>query len=163
MSLTLFINGKDDKFYRENLDLNSEIEIPFTTAALGGVIKFPHWTGEINVPVPAGTQPDDYLNLHNCGINKAPYIGDMHLKCKISVPKKMNKKQFTKAFNRITSVTISLSKRDYEYVKKSLDLYLEHLKQNVNTVKLDWDQWCVLLFSIIFETVTILEKNNILS
>ena len=84
---------KDDKFYRENLDLYSEIEIPFTTAALGGVIKFPHWTGEINVPVPAGTQHDDYLNLHNCGINKTPYIGDMHLKCKISVPKKMNKKQ----------------------------------------------------------------------
>lgn len=85
--------AKDDKFFRDSLDLYSEIEIPFTTAALGGFIKFPHWTGEVIVPIPTGTQPDDYLHLHNCGINKSPYIGDMHLKCKISVPKKMTKKQ----------------------------------------------------------------------
>lgn len=83
----------DDKFYRENLDLYTEIEIPFTTAALGGVIKFPHWKGEIDIIVPPGTQHDDYIHIHNCGINKPPYIGDMHLKCRIAVPKKLNKKQ----------------------------------------------------------------------
>jgi hypothetical protein len=33
---------------------------------------------------------------------------------------KMKKKQFTKAFNRIISITLSVSKRDYEYLKKSL-------------------------------------------
>ena len=33
---------------------------------------------------------------------------------------KLRKKQFTKAFNRINSITLSVSRRDYEYLKKSL-------------------------------------------
>ena len=84
---------KDDKFYRDNLDLYTEIKIPFTTAALGGTIKFPHWKGEVDILVPPGTQYDDYIIIPNGGIDKSPYIGDMHLKCKIAVPKKLNKKQ----------------------------------------------------------------------
>lgn len=84
---------KDDKFYRDNLDLYTEIEIPFTTAVLGGTIHFPHWKGSIDVVIPPGTQYNDYITIPNGGIDKAPYIGDMHLKCRIAVPKKLNKKQ----------------------------------------------------------------------
>lgn len=83
----------DDKFTRDNLDLYTEIEIPFSVAALGGEIDFPHWQQNVKIVVPAGIQSGEYIKIPNGGIRKPPYIGDMFFKVKITVPKKMTKKQ----------------------------------------------------------------------
>lgn len=84
---------EDENFMRDNLDLYSHIDIPFTMAALGGVIKFPHWEGEIEISIPAGVQSGQKIRLPNKGIKKEMFVGDLYLQTNITVPKKLNKKQ----------------------------------------------------------------------
>ena len=84
---------RDDKFTRDNLDLHAQIEIPFTLAALGGDIDFPHWSGNIKVKVNAGASHDSLISIPNAGIKRGIHCGDMILHCKIAVPKKLTKKQ----------------------------------------------------------------------
>lgn len=83
----------DDRFTRNNLDLFTNIEVPFSMAALGGVLKFPHWEGELEFIVPPGIKPQQSILLANKGIKRDIFIGDLYLICNISVPKKLTPKQ----------------------------------------------------------------------
>ncbi len=84
---------KDQHFSRNNLDLFTEIQIPFTLAALGGKIKFPHWEGDIEVEIPPGTQNYQKILVANKGVKRNMFVGDLYLSCCITVPKKLSPKQ----------------------------------------------------------------------
>jgi DnaJ-class molecular chaperone len=83
----------DDRFTRNNLDLFTNIEVPFSMAALGGKLIFPHWDGDFEITVPSGIKPQQSILIPNKGVKRDIFIGDLYLICNISVPKKLTPKQ----------------------------------------------------------------------
>lgn len=93
-SILLHINIEDDPYFtRNHLDLHTEIELTMSQAVLGDKIIFPHWNKEYEVTIPAGTQHGQVLRLANAGVKKDVFTGDLYLKCKVIIPKKLTKKQ----------------------------------------------------------------------
>ncbi|MHA1804476.1 MAG: DnaJ C-terminal domain-containing protein [Promethearchaeota archaeon] len=82
-------------FERQGDDLYIEKEVPFTLAALGGKIKVPGVEKELTVTIPHGTADFSILRLKNQGFYKinSDERGNLLVKIKIKVPKKLNKKQ----------------------------------------------------------------------
>lgn len=92
--LHLQVNILDDlSFERDNLDIYTMLEVPFTTGVLGGKVIFSHWTKDLEIAVPAGVENGTKIRLANMGIKKSIYIGDLYLVIKLVTPKKLNKKQ----------------------------------------------------------------------
>lgn len=90
----LQVNVLDDlSFERDNLDIYTMLEVPFTTGVLGGKVIFSHWTKDLEINVPAGVENGTKIRLANMGIKKNIYIGDLYLVVKLVTPKKLNKKQ----------------------------------------------------------------------
>lgn len=92
--LHLQVNVLDDlSFERDNLDIYTMLEVPFTTGVLGGKVIFTHWTKDLEITVPAGVENGTKIRLANMGVKKNIYIGDLYLVVKLVIPKKLNKKQ----------------------------------------------------------------------
>lgn len=92
--LHLRVQVLDDlSFERDNLDIYTMLEVPFTTGVLGGNVTFTHWTKELEIAVPAGVENGTKIRLANMGIKKSIYMGDLYLVVKLVTPKKLNKKQ----------------------------------------------------------------------
>jgi DnaJ-class molecular chaperone len=69
--------------------------VPFTTAVLGGKVKIPGVEKELTITVPPRTSDSSILRLKNQGFYKAnsPERGNLLVKIKINVPKKLSRKQ----------------------------------------------------------------------
>lgn len=82
-------------FERKGDDVYVDVEIPFTTAVLGGKIQVQGINRNLNVTVPAGTEDGSVLRLKNQGFPKmkSDSRGNLMVKIKIKVPSKLNKKQ----------------------------------------------------------------------
>lgn len=90
----LHVNVLDDlSFERDNLDIYTILEIPFTTGILGGKTIFPHWSKDLEINIPAGIDNGTKIRVANMGIKKNIHIGDLYLVIKLVTPKKLNKKQ----------------------------------------------------------------------
>ena len=87
------IVGSDSQFKRENLDLYTEIDIPMTTAILGGKFNFEHWASSLEIAIPAGIKQKQIIRLSNCGVKKGIFVGDLYLVCNIVLPTKINNRQ----------------------------------------------------------------------
>ena len=92
--LFLKVHIKNDARYtREGQDVYITQEIPYTTAILGGEIKFETLYGPVQCKIPAGSQSGSKLRLKNKGIvsmkDKSKY-GDEYVILKISVPKQIS-------------------------------------------------------------------------
>jgi curved DNA-binding protein len=90
----LQVNVLDDPlFERNNLDIYTILEVPFSTGVLGGKVIFPHWTKDLEINIPAGIENGTKIRLANMGIKKNIYIGDLYLVVKLITPKNLTKKQ----------------------------------------------------------------------
>lgn len=81
---------RDSLFAMEGKTLVQNIEIPLTTAILGGSIVIPTIDGkQIKIKVPSGTQLNDYITIPDYGVPKSkhsPQIrGDMRVNYKIKI------------------------------------------------------------------------------
>lgn len=79
-------------FKREGQDLHYVMDIPYTTAVLGGVVRVPLVEGHIDLKVRAGTQSGTVVRLSGKGI---PYPnrnqwGDFYVTYKVHVPQKVS-------------------------------------------------------------------------
>ncbi len=96
-NLYIIIDVKNDKiFKREGDDLYADVDVPFTTAIMGGDIELKHISGEeFNVKIPAGTNPETQLRLKDKGMLKlqSSYFGNCYITVKVKMPKKISKKQ----------------------------------------------------------------------
>jgi DnaJ-class molecular chaperone len=81
------------QFRRENLDLYTNIEIPMTTALLGGNIEFLHWEKSLDINIPEGIKQGQMIRLANLGITKDMFQGDLYLVCNIILPNNLTKRQ----------------------------------------------------------------------
>jgi len=82
-------------FKRHGNDVNCEIPITFTQAALGAEIEVPTLDGKEKIVIPEGTQTGTVFKLKGKGI---PFLrssgrGDQYVKVNIEVPRKLNEKQ----------------------------------------------------------------------
>ncbi|MCM8772248.1 MAG: molecular chaperone DnaJ [Candidatus Omnitrophica bacterium] len=92
--VTVFIE-KDPFFERDGEDLYIEVPITVTQAVLGDEIEVPTLTGKVKVKIPPGTQNGTLLRLKNLGLPKMSGYGkgDLILKIKVLLPKKITKQQ----------------------------------------------------------------------
>ena len=77
------------KFKRSGNTIRSEESINFIDAVLGSTILAETVFGNINLSVPAGSQPGDVLKVAGKGVNK----GDHLITLKVELPKKLSDKQ----------------------------------------------------------------------
>jgi len=76
------------KFKAQGDNLEVEVPVPYTTAALGGEIKVPTLRATVTMKIPAGSQSGQTFRLGGQGITKLNGgRGDLMAKVKITVPK----------------------------------------------------------------------------
>ena len=76
-------------FRRQGTNLYHEIRIPLHTALLGGRVRVPTLDGEVDVRVPAGTQPGEEMVLKGRGIKNiySSHKGDLFVTFSIQIPR----------------------------------------------------------------------------
>ena len=81
-------------FKREGLDLITQVDIPFTRAALGGKVRVPTLTGQINLTIPQGSSSGSQFRLRGQGIaDSAGRKGDLRVLIQVEIPKSLTRKQ----------------------------------------------------------------------
>jgi molecular chaperone DnaJ len=86
----------DDRFQRHGADLVHRVSVGFAEAALGATLKVPTVDGpELEIEVPAGTQPGTVFKLARLGL---PHLrrrgrGDMLVEVQVVVPSRLNSQQ----------------------------------------------------------------------
>lgn len=82
-------------FERDGNDLHCQIPIDITIAALGGTIKVPTLSGQVELTIPAETQTGKKLRLKEKGIKslRGSGIGDLYCHILVETPVKLNEKQ----------------------------------------------------------------------
>jgi molecular chaperone DnaJ len=82
-------------FTRNGMDLNCEVPIPFTTAALGGEIRVPTLNGAVSLKIPAGTQSGSTLRIRGLGMPaiQGTAKGDILTYVQVEVPSRLNGEQ----------------------------------------------------------------------
>lgn len=82
------------EYKRRGEDLEKNLEVDFVDAILGSNYKVELLRGEKEIKIPPGTQPDDIIRMEGEGIPKRNgKNGDILLRVKIKLPKKINRKQ----------------------------------------------------------------------
>lgn len=80
------------KHAHDNLEV--EIPVPYTTAALGGEVRVPTLRGAVKMKIPAGTQSGQSLRLSGQGITKmGGGRSDLMAKMRITVPKTLSERE----------------------------------------------------------------------
>ncbi|MEN8374363.1 MAG: DnaJ domain-containing protein [Gemmatimonadota bacterium] len=82
-----------ERFVRVGDDLQAELPLTFTQAALGAVMDVPTLRGRGRVRVPAGTQPGEELRVQGDGLPETSGVGrgDLLLRTTLTVPRKLAK------------------------------------------------------------------------
>ncbi len=85
----------DDTFKRDGYDLFVDVVVPFTTAALGGVVEVPTLDGTVKLKVKAGTQPNTMVRLKGKGVPhlRGGGVGDQYVRMVVAVPTNLNREQ----------------------------------------------------------------------
>jgi molecular chaperone DnaJ len=88
--------AEHDLFERDGRDLLAEVGVPVTQAALGGTVTVPTVHGdEVDVEVPAGTQPGAVLRVRQAGLpgRGGSRRGDLRLLVRVLVPTDLDTEQ----------------------------------------------------------------------
>jgi len=91
----LFVN-EDAKFQRDGIDVLSEISISYLQAILGSKVPVKTVDGDIEVDIPAGTQPGRVLTLEGRGVPRLgnPVSrGDHRLTINVEIPQKISNEE----------------------------------------------------------------------
>jgi molecular chaperone DnaJ len=82
----------DPFFQRDGPHVHTEIPISLGQAVLGDTLTIPSLAGEVELQVPAGTQPDTQLVMRNRGIRKinSAARGHQYIHLKVVVPRELS-------------------------------------------------------------------------
>jgi molecular chaperone DnaJ len=83
-------SSRDSRFERSGSDLWRRETVNVVDAVLGTKLKVPTLEGDVDVTIPAGTQPDEVLRLRGKGLPnfRGHGHGDLNLRIQIHVPEK---------------------------------------------------------------------------
>lgn len=86
---------EDDYFQRDEYDVHTEVPISVIQAILGGTVDVKTLTGEVELKIPKGCQPNTKLMLRGKGIQQLhnPGKGNQIVHLKIEIPKELTKRQ----------------------------------------------------------------------
>jgi len=82
-------------FERKGDDLYVDVDVPYTTAALGGEVRVPTMKGNVTMKVPAGTQSGQVFRLSGQGMPrlKEGGYGDLYARIRITVPRTLSARE----------------------------------------------------------------------
>ena len=83
------------RFERRGDDLHEEIEVPLTTAVLGGEVEVPTMTAKVMLKVPPLTQNGRIFKLAGLGMPRLGHTGkgDLHARVRVRLPEKLSEDQ----------------------------------------------------------------------
>jgi molecular chaperone DnaJ len=93
--LVQVIVDPDDYFERDGFDVHTEVPISVTQAILGGTVDVRTLSGEVEVKIPKGCQPDTKLMLRGKGIQelRGTRKGNQVVHLKLQIPKEISPRQ----------------------------------------------------------------------
>jgi molecular chaperone DnaJ len=80
-------------YNRDENDLIMDFPITLKDTLLGGEKIIHHFDSKISVKIPVGTNNGTKLKIRGKGVKRGRNVGDLYLKTKLILPKKLNKKQ----------------------------------------------------------------------
>ena len=82
-------------FQREGNDIHIQLPLDYFEAALGTKVNIPTPYGEVELTIPAGTQPNQILKLRGQGVKetRTGRTGDEYVHIKLVVPTSLNREQ----------------------------------------------------------------------
>lgn len=85
----------DATFERKGNDIYLTVPLSFIDACLGAKISVPTVYGNVDVDIPAGTQPNQVLRLKGKGVKdlRGSSYGDEYIKIDVKIPTYLNKKE----------------------------------------------------------------------
>ncbi|XP_057514335.1 uncharacterized protein LOC130796070 isoform X1 [Actinidia eriantha] len=92
----VFHVGKKHGIWRDGLHLYSKVNLDYTEAILGAVIKVETVEGFRDLQIPSGIQPGDTVKMSHMGvpdINKPLVRGDHHFIVSVQIPKNISDKE----------------------------------------------------------------------
>lgn len=101
------VNVKPDKvFKRDNDDLFVDVDVPLTTAVLGGAIEVPTPDEPVKLKVRNGTQSHSMIRLRGRGV---PHLrgggrGDLYIRMLVTIPENINREQ-RRLFEKLREVS----------------------------------------------------------
>lgn len=112
-------------FERDGSDIQVEVPIPFTQAALGAEVEVPTLDGRVDLQIPEGTQSGRVLRLRGKGLpplnprmdpeQLARMRGDLYVRVFVEVPTKLNTRQreILAEFASITGTEVSPASKGF--------------------------------------------------
>ncbi|MHC1740220.1 MAG: DnaJ C-terminal domain-containing protein [Anaerolineaceae bacterium] len=86
----------DNRYSVDGHDLTTEIKLDLYTAILGGTLKVPTLSGDVNLTIPAGTQPGQLIRLAGKGmpeLRQPNTFGNLYVRIKVELPKNLTSAQ----------------------------------------------------------------------
>lgn len=85
----------DDTFKRQGLDIHVDVKVDFVSAIMGTTVQVPTTNGNVELKIPAGTQPDTLIRLREHGIKeeRTNRTGDEYIKVKVQIPTRLSGEQ----------------------------------------------------------------------
>lgn len=86
----------DPRFERKGQDLYATVPVDLYTAVLGGEVRVPTLTGQVNLKIPAGTQNQQTFRLRGKGMphrQDKTKLGDLYAKIAVQIPTKLTEEQ----------------------------------------------------------------------
>lgn len=86
----------DARYTIQGQDLTTDVNVDLFTAILGGSVKVSTISGDVNLTIPAGTQPGQKIRLAGRGLPKLKdnkVFGDLLVVIKVEIPRKLTDKQ----------------------------------------------------------------------
>lgn len=120
--LYLLIRVKPHKdFVRDGRTLHTEVPISFTQAALGSKVKVTTLDGDIELKIPAGTQPGKVFKVGGKGVQDVDggKRGDLLITARVVIPNKLSKKEaeLLKEISDLNGETVEVNKSFWESIK----------------------------------------------
>ncbi|KAI9340682.1 hypothetical protein DFJ73DRAFT_954200 [Zopfochytrium polystomum] len=86
------------RFSRKGADVLVTVEVPLHVALLGGTVRVPTIDGDVDLKIPAGTQPEEVKRLARRGtriVNRASSLdrGDQYVTLRVAIPKSLTERQ----------------------------------------------------------------------
>jgi DnaJ-class molecular chaperone len=83
----------DQQFERKGNDVHTRVNVPFTTAILGGKVTAKTLTKSVSLSIKPGTQPGTKLRLKGMGLAVGDATGDQFVTVEVEIPTSISDRQ----------------------------------------------------------------------
>lgn len=113
-----------DFFQRQGNDLNCQVSITFTQAALGHSLAIPTFEGKEKVTIPPGTQSGTVFRVRGRGVSEisSSRKGDLFVTVQVVTPKRLNRQQ-RRLLEELAEMEEAAGSRPKDFMGKVKDLF----------------------------------------